>query len=753
MKKSHVMLMLAAMLAAVPVNAAMAGETESEESADVIEIATVDELKAVNNLLSGNYVLTADIDLGGEEWAPLGSFVQAGTEGEEAEMPDLNYAFTGTFDGQGHTISNLVIDQPESWCVGLFGCIANTEIGNFKVENAVVDGTTMVSAAVGYTFCSTISDVTVEDAVITAHESELSGEGMYGAVAGAGMMSTLKNCSASADINIPDNTANAGLVGGGLEMTSVIGCSATGSITAGNNCYGLGGISGCGFGSEEFTDCKAENIEIKAGDNCFWIGGITGYAGGFEDEAAGVPVTELTGCSASNVAVTTGADAYGLDTIVGAGFFHEGLAESYGMEAFANPTVFVLEDCTDENVTFETAEAAAETEADAEAAVDAETAEAAAEMEADAEAAAETEADEETAEAAAEEADAAATEAMAEAETEGDSAYGVWPAIAGENGTQYENFFDVTLAEENYNLWYDCTAAVVGESAAADTVAFMQGYISSDRYGEDAISYYSENPDASMVFDCFYINGLKTITFLPDLSAEVEMEDGSTQTYSYDYVGVYPVGSGETMVYMGQEISVEFPCDVYRSTEDAGEFSYLFLRDDTMDETGHIEFRYGKDLEELQGYFVGPYAYWLTAGFDVAADEETLKSTVELFCLENMDYSSHSEEALGQIDELIGTWNADLSVFGEAYADTELYFTIDEQGHGVTMMNGEQTTDFEAYAYDNGEKGDGEGIYIAYSNLEYEAEAAPYTLKENENGELVLTLYAADGTISYIKAA
>lgn len=30
--------------------------------------------------------------------------------------------------------------------------------------------------------------------------------------------------------------------------------------------------------------------------------------------------------------------------------------------------------------------------------------------------------------------------------------YGVFDAIAGENGTTYENFFDVTLAEENY-VW------------------------------------------------------------------------------------------------------------------------------------------------------------------------------------------------------------------------------------------------------------------------------------------------------------
>ena len=663
-----------------------AAEAESEEiqNTEVIEIATADDLKAVNDNLSGSYVLTADIDLEGAEWTPLGSFVQMGEEGEEAETPNPDYAFTGTFDGQGYTISNFTINQPENWAIGLFGCIANTEIGNFNVDNVQVDGTTMASSVVGYSFCSTVSGINLSNAAIIAHATEISAEGMYGGIVGAGMMSRIENCTASVDIVIPDNTGNAGLVGGGLELTSVAGSSASGSITAGNNCYGIGGISGCGFGAEEFTDCTSDTVTIEAGDNCFWIGGLTGYAGGFEDEQAGVPVTDITGCTIQNVTIQTGEAADGIGEIVGAGFFMEGLTDTYGMECYANPTVFNVNDCAVENVKISgsAGDESVENETAEDASVENETA------------------GDETAEY------ETAEEEPAEAET-AENANGVLPAIAGENGTTYENFFDVTLAEENHELWYDCTAAIVGESAAEDTVAFMQGYISSDLYGEEAISYYSENPDAQTVFDCFYINGLKLVTFNPDNTITVTLEDDSTETHTYEYLGSYNIGEGETMVYMGQEINVAFPCDVYKSTDEAGEFNYFFLRDDTMEETGHIEFRYGKDLEELQGYFTGPYAYWLTAGFDVNADEETLKKTVELFVLENMDYTSHQEEAIAQISDFIGTWNADLSQFGEAYADTDLYFTIDENGHGITMMNGEQTTDFEAYAFDSGEKGDG----------------------------------------------
>ena len=144
---------------------------------------------------------------------------------------------------------------------------------------------------------------------------------------------------------------------------------------------------------------------------------------------------------------------------------------------------------------------------------------------------------------------------------------------------------------------------------------------------------------------------------------------------------------------------------------------------------------------------------WFAGTIIESADEDTICRVIALFCLENMDYSSHTETALKQIGELgfVGDWKADLSGFGEAYADVDLYMSIDENGHGVTFMNGEQTADFEAYAVDNGVKGDGIGLYVAYSNLEYEAESAPYTMTVNDANQPVLTLAAADGTISWIR--
>ena len=322
----------------------MMGAMALAEGDAPIEIASAEALAAICENLSGNYVLTADIDLGGAEWTPTGAYAPSGESAEEQEIPAAETAFTGSFDGQGHTISNLVINQPEGWAQGLFGCIANGRVGNFTLENATVDAQMMSADVVGYAYCSTVSHVTLVNGKVTAHAGEMSAEGMYGGIVGAGMGSMIEKCTAKADITLPDGTANAGIVGGGLEMTSVVGCTATGTVTAGNDCYGLGGVSGCGFAAEQFADCIAENVTITAGDNCFWIGGITGYAGGYPDAQYGMPVTVFKHCAARKVSMTTGENADGVGDIVGAGFFNKDVAAANGAP-FDQPTQYELVDC------------------------------------------------------------------------------------------------------------------------------------------------------------------------------------------------------------------------------------------------------------------------------------------------------------------------------------------------------------------------------------------------------------------------
>jgi len=326
---------------------------------------------------------------------------------------------------------------------------------------------------------------------------------------------------------------------------------------------------------------------------------------------------------------------------------------------------------------------------------------------------------------------------------------GVWPDIAGKNGTTYVSLFDTIVTEEWNPLWVDYIGAVMGEGAAPAMAAALQGSVTSNLHGEDAIAAFA---DGGYAFDCHFINGAQSLTF-KDNTVTILKTDGTQETHTYEYLGKVNIGEGETMMYQGAEISIAFPVDVYKSTDEAGEFNYFMMREDTMGTTWHLEFRYGSDLNALQGYMAGPYAYWLAAGIDEKADADTIHNVIGLFCLENMDYSAHTDAALIQLTDLgfVGSWKADLSAYGKEYASVDLSMTIDEKGHGVTFMNGTQTADFEAYAVDSGEKGDGAGLYVAYSNLEQEAEAAPYTMTVNDAGQTVLTLTADDGTISWVK--
>ena len=347
MKKILTVVCVVAMMLSLSI---VAGAEESK----VITITTVEELAGMADDLTADYVLDADIDLAGIAWTPIGTFKPSGETAEEQEIPASDAAFTGTFDGQGHTIRNLTITGEDGIAVGLFGCIANTEVGNFTLENASTEGTVMVADAVGYSFSSTVHDIQLVKGKVTAYAGEMSAEGMYGGIVGAGMSSRIVDCSAEAEIVIPDGTANAGIVGGGLELTSLVNCTASGSITAGANCYGLGGVSGCGFGAEEFTNCKASDVTISTEAGCFWIGSITGYAGGYEAEEYGTPITVFTDCSAENVSIV---QACGEEDLVGAGFYNEEVAQTLGAP-FDQPTVYEIRNSAAENADDDTAAAA-----------------------------------------------------------------------------------------------------------------------------------------------------------------------------------------------------------------------------------------------------------------------------------------------------------------------------------------------------------------------------------------------------------
>lgn len=82
-----------------------------------------------------NAVLTADIDMTGEGWTPIG---------------DTNDGYTGTFDGNGHKISKLVCERTgDKQVSGLFALLMeNSVVKNLGMEDGVFTSSTSTAGAV-----------------------------------------------------------------------------------------------------------------------------------------------------------------------------------------------------------------------------------------------------------------------------------------------------------------------------------------------------------------------------------------------------------------------------------------------------------------------------------------------------------------------------------------------------------------------------------------------------------------------------
>lgn len=96
--------------------------TEPAETDGVYQIGTAAELAWLSREVSGGNggvkaVLTADIDLGGYPWTPIGS----------GAVP-----FAGSFDGAGHTVCGLSVDAEEY--LGLLGYVQGGEVKNVTVQ-------------------------------------------------------------------------------------------------------------------------------------------------------------------------------------------------------------------------------------------------------------------------------------------------------------------------------------------------------------------------------------------------------------------------------------------------------------------------------------------------------------------------------------------------------------------------------------------------------------------------------------------
>ena len=245
-----------------------------------------------------NCTLTADIDLTGKDWTPIGT--------------NFYNSYTGTFDGGGHTIKGLTVTTNDQY-VGLFGRLGKAG----TVKNVVMEGVQITSnhslgyagGVAGFSWGGTIENCSVSGSVsgtvsvggvvgiqweasITGCSSSATVKGMVqvGGVAGeTNTGATMVACYATGNVTIEidpiDNILGGGLVGFNAG-SSVLACYATGNVTSTGSSTGNVHIGG--FLGDNYTTVTA----------CYWKNnheqGIGYNKEGFAPEATKVDGTNVT---------------------------------------------------------------------------------------------------------------------------------------------------------------------------------------------------------------------------------------------------------------------------------------------------------------------------------------------------------------------------------------------------------------------------------------------------------------------------
>ena len=208
-----------------------------DSNTNTYTVYNADGLMNVAELVNGgktdiNITLDKNIDLTGKGWTPIGT--------------DYDNAYTGTFDGGGHTITGLTITTNDEYA-GLFGYLGN--FGKFgTVKNVVMDGIQITcNHRLGYA----------------------------GGVAGYSR-GTIENCSVSGSVS---GTVSVGGVVGAQRDGSITGCSSSATVKGTLN---VGGVAGQTIFGATLTACYATGnviIEIAPTQNISG-GGLVGFNDG-----------------------------------------------------------------------------------------------------------------------------------------------------------------------------------------------------------------------------------------------------------------------------------------------------------------------------------------------------------------------------------------------------------------------------------------------------------------------------------------
>ena len=237
------------------------GYTVSEDG-NTYEVYNPEGLKNIAKLVNEewksdiNITLTADINLSGIDWTPIGI--------------DYNHQYTGTFDGGNHTITGLTVTTSDQYA-GLFGYIGSGgTVKNVVLEDVQItsDNSSGSVGGVAGNSWGTIENCSVSGSV--------SGTTFAGGVVGSQWGGSITGCNSSATVK--GVIFAGGIAGETNSGASLTGCYATGDVTVendGTNNSHAGGVVGYNGGGT-LTACYATGSVTGSGSGTIYVGGVTG---------------------------------------------------------------------------------------------------------------------------------------------------------------------------------------------------------------------------------------------------------------------------------------------------------------------------------------------------------------------------------------------------------------------------------------------------------------------------------------------
>jgi hypothetical protein len=211
--------------------------------AGTIPVGSYAEFQLINTVNSGSYKQEVDLDLLDLEWTPI--------------------LFSGTFDGDNHTLANLKISENNDQ-VGLFGYTSGATIRNVHVISGSVSGKEYVGGICGQHENGGVISGCSNACLVSGSGNNVGG------VCGYSYSSSITSCYNTGSVS------GSASVGGvcGYSSYSITSCYNTGSVSGSLQ---VGGVCGVYMSYSSITSCYNTGSVSGSG---YYVGGVCGRSSG-----------------------------------------------------------------------------------------------------------------------------------------------------------------------------------------------------------------------------------------------------------------------------------------------------------------------------------------------------------------------------------------------------------------------------------------------------------------------------------------